>query len=58
MRRWTCRTVALLAALVPLAPGHAVAGSPQRELVVAAAADLILAFREIAPRFEQTHQAK
>lgn len=58
MRRWTCFTVALLAALASLAPGLGIAGSPQRELIVAAAADLIFAFREIAPRFEQTHQAK
>ena len=52
----------LVAALVPLlvflAPGEGVAGTPQRELIVAAAADLVFAFREIAPLFEQQHQAK
>jgi molybdate transport system substrate-binding protein len=50
--------VALLAAPASLTPGQAVAGSPQRELIVAAAADLIFAFREIAPLFEQRHQTK
>lgn len=52
----------LIAALVPplvfLAAGQGLAGSPQRELVVAAAADLMLALREIAPLFEQKHQAR
>ena len=52
----------LVAALVPLlvflAPGEGVAGTPQREVIVAAAADLVFAFREIAPLFEQQHQAK
>ncbi len=58
MRRWTCLTVALLAALASLAPGQGVAGSPQRELIVAAAADLLFAFHEIAPIFERDHHAK
>jgi molybdate transport system substrate-binding protein len=38
--------------------GQEVAGLPQRELLVAAAADLVFAFREITPLFEQQHQAK
>jgi len=56
------RRIWLIAALVPLlvflAPGEGVAGTPQREVIVAAAADLVFAFREIAPLFEQQHQAK
>ena len=58
MRRWKCLSVALLTALVSLAPGQTVAAPAQRELLVAAAADLVFAFREIAPLFEQQHQAK
>ncbi|HET8579465.1 MAG TPA: molybdate ABC transporter substrate-binding protein, partial [Nitrospiraceae bacterium] len=48
----------LLASLVSFVPSQGVAGSPQRALLVAAAADLASAFREITPLFEQQHQAK
>ena len=57
-RRRIRAIAALLAVLASLAPGMGVAGSPQRELIVAAAADLVFAFREITPLFEQQHQAK
>ena len=58
MRRWTCLTVALLVALLSLAPGQAVAAPAQRELLVAAAANLSFALREIAPAFEREHGVK
>ena len=52
----------LIAALIPpmvfLVPGQAVAGSPQQELIVAAAANLSFALREIAPAFEREHGVK
>ncbi len=57
-RRPTWITAAVLAGLVSLAPGQAVAAPAQRELLVAAAADLVFAFREIAPLFERQYQAK
>jgi molybdate transport system substrate-binding protein len=55
-RTWVI--AALLAPLVLLAPGRGIAGSQQQELIVAAAADLVFAFREIAPLFERQHHAK
>lgn len=58
MHRWTWLIAALVLPLVFLAPGKGVAGTAQREVIVAAAADLVFAFREIAPLFEQQHQAK
>jgi molybdate transport system substrate-binding protein len=47
----------------PLAPGHVFGGQSERaasrpELVVAAAADLVFALRQISPLFERRHQAK
>ncbi len=48
----------LLLIPVVLPGGQAAAGKPVPELVVAAAADLVFAFREIAPLFERAHQAK
>ena len=48
----------LLALLVCLAPGRGLAGTSERELVVAAAADLVFALREIAPIFEKEYQVK
>jgi len=57
-RRRIWLVAVLLAPLVFITPGQGVAGSPQREVIVAAAADLVFAFREIAPLFEQQHQAK
>jgi molybdate transport system substrate-binding protein len=44
--------------LVFLAPGKGVAGTPQRELIVAAAANLSFALREIIPAFEREQQVK
>jgi len=38
--------------------GQVAAGGSRPELIVAAAADLVFAFREIAPLFEQQYQAK
>ncbi len=38
--------------------GQVAAGGPRPELIVAAAADLVFAFREIAPAFEREHRAK
>jgi molybdate transport system substrate-binding protein len=58
VRRWTCFTVALLAALVSLAPGQAVGAPAQRELLVATAANFSFALREIAPAFEREHGVK
>jgi molybdate transport system substrate-binding protein len=58
VRHCFCFTVALLAGVVSIAPGQGVAGSPQREVIVAAAADLVFAFREITPLFERQHHAK
>ncbi len=48
---------------MPLGPieasgGQAAPRRPDQELVVAAAADLVFALREIAPLFEREHQAK
>jgi molybdate transport system substrate-binding protein len=57
-RRRTPLISTLLALLVFFAPNQGAAAQPQRELIVAAAADLVLAFREIMPHFEQQHQAK
>jgi molybdate transport system substrate-binding protein len=48
----------LVVALAFLTPGQAGAGSPQRELIVAAAANLSFALREIAPAFEREQQVK
>jgi molybdate transport system substrate-binding protein len=58
VRRWICLPLTLLAALASFTPGQAVAGSPQRELIVAAAANLSFALREIAPAFEREQQVK
>ena len=58
MRRWTSFSVGLLVALASLTAGQAVAGSPQRELIVAAAANLSFALREIARAFEREHGVK
>lgn len=54
----TRRIVVLLALLLCLAPGRELAGTSERELIVAAAADLVFALREIAPIFEKEHQVK
>lgn len=48
----------LLVSLVSFVPSQGAAAQPQRELIVAAAADLVFAFREIAPLYEQQYQAK
>jgi len=58
VRRWTCPTVALLAALVSIVPDQCEAGTPHREVIVAAAANLSFALREIAPAFEREHGVK
>ncbi len=55
--------VLLLSFLLLLAPaeawaGHATPGGARPELIVAAAADLVFAFREIAPVFERENQVK
>jgi len=55
-RSWVI--VVLLASLVSFVPSQGKGGPPQRELIVAAAADLVFAFREIAPIFEREHGAK
>ncbi len=57
-RRRTWLTAVVLTALVSLAPGQVVAGPAQRELLVAAAANLSFALREIAPAFEREHGVK
>jgi molybdate transport system substrate-binding protein len=54
----TRRIVVLLALLLCLAPGRGLAGTSERELIVAAAADLMFPLREIAPIFEKEHQVK
>ena len=48
----------LLALLLCFAPGRGLAGTSERDLVVAAAADLVFALREIAPIFEKEHEVK
>lgn len=58
MRHRTWPIAALVPLLVFLAPGKGLAGTPQRELLVAAAADLVFAFREVALLFERQSQAK
>jgi molybdate transport system substrate-binding protein len=55
-RAWV--TAPLLALLVALAPGQGVARTPQPELIVAAAADLMFALQEIAPIFGKKHDVK
>jgi molybdate transport system substrate-binding protein len=50
--------VGFLAAMLPLAPGRGLTATSERELIVAAAADLVFALREIAPIFEKEHQVK
>jgi molybdate transport system substrate-binding protein len=45
-------------ALAEIPGGRAVAGGSRPELVVAAAADLVFALREIAPIFEKEHKVK
>jgi molybdate transport system substrate-binding protein len=44
--------------MLPLAPARGLAGTSERELIIAAAADLMFALREIAPIFEKGHQVK
>ncbi|MBI4737607.1 MAG: molybdate ABC transporter substrate-binding protein [candidate division NC10 bacterium] len=51
-------TISPLLALEGISASQALPGSPRPELVIAAAADLMLALREIAPLFEQKHQAR
>ena len=63
MRRRRTRASALLAGLLvllgpPLDPGGRTAAAERPELLVAAAADLVFAFRQITPAFERTHPAK
>jgi len=48
----------LLALLLCLAPGRGLAGTSERDLIVAAAADLVFALREIAHIFEKEHEVK
>lgn len=55
-RAWV--TAPLLALLIALTPDQGAASTPQPELIVAAAADLVFALREIAPIFEKEHGAK
>jgi molybdate transport system substrate-binding protein len=57
-RRQTRPIAVLLTLLLCLAPGRGLAGTSERELIVAAAADLVFALREIAPLFEKEYQAK
>ena len=57
MARGTVRWFALLW-ILSLLGGHAAAGEPRPELIVAAAADLAFAFREIGPAFERAHGTK
>ena len=57
-RRRSWVIAAFLASLVSFVPSQGEGGPAQRELIVAAAADLVFAFREIAPIFERGSQAK
>jgi molybdate transport system substrate-binding protein len=62
-RGWNQFFILLLSCLLLLAPpeawgSQAAPGGARPELIVAAAADLVFAFREIAPIFEKEHQAK
>ncbi len=58
MHHRTWPIAALVPLLVFLVPGQGIAGSPQREVIVAAAANLSFALREIAPAFEREHKVK
>lgn len=57
-RRRSWVIAAFLACLVPFVPGQGDAAPPQRELLVAAAANLSFALREIAPAYEREHGIK
>lgn len=56
------RRMRVIAALLPLVlslvPGRGPAGAARAELIVAAAADLVFALREIAPLFEKEQRVK